>query len=87
MSIAPITPSTRTAAADLETRIEKRKRELISEVIEHKKNCSRAGAADAADRAKARLSELARIVKESVVDGWANVDRTTKLRLDEWIAR
>lgn len=72
---------------DLETRVTNRKRELISEIIEHKKNCSRAGAADAIHRINARLSELAYIVKESVVDGWANVDPSAKLKLDEWITR
>lgn len=63
--------------ADLETRVENRKRDLIAEIVEHKKNSSRAAAAEAIDRAKARLSELARIVK----------DGATKLKLDEWMAR
>ena len=82
MSVAPTTPST-----DLETRVENRKRELISEIVEHKKNSSRAGAAEAIDRAKARLSELAHIVKESVVDGWANVGPGAKVKLDEWMSK
>lgn len=72
---------------DLETRVEKRKRELIAEIVEHKKNCSRAGAADAIERAKARLTDLARIVKEGVGDGWANVGPGAKLKLDEWMAK
>ncbi len=72
---------------DLETRVENRKRELISEIVEHKKNSSRAGAAAAIDRAKVRLSELAQIVKAGVGDGWANVGPSAKLRLDEWMAR
>ena len=72
---------------DLETRVENRKRELISEIVEHKKNSSRAGAAEAIDKAKARLSELAHIVKEGVVDGWANVGPSAKLKLDEWMAK
>ncbi len=82
MSAAPSTPA---PPADLETRVEKRKRELISEIVEHKKNSSRAGAAEAIDRAKGRLSELAHIVKE--VDGWANVGPSAKRKLDEWMAR
>jgi predicted transcriptional regulator len=85
MSVAPINPST--PRPDLETRIENRKRELISEIVENKKNSSRAGAAEAIDRAKARLSELAHIVKEGVIDGWANVGPTAKRKLDEWMAR
>ena len=85
MTTATIDPSTPTPP--LETRVETRKRELISEIVEHKKNRSRPGAAEAIDRLEARLSELAHIVKEGVIDGWANVGPATKLRLDEWIAR
>jgi len=84
MTVAPIDPST---ATDLETRVANRKRELISEIVEHKKNISRVGAAEAIDRIKARLSELAHIVKEGVVDGWANVGPGAKLKLDEWMAK
>ena len=62
---------------DLETRVENRRRDMISEIIEHKKNSSRAGAAEAIERVKARLTELALIVKAGSV----------KLRLDEWMAR
>ena len=72
---------------DLETRVENRKRELISEIIEHKKNCSRAGAADAVERAKARLSELANIVTAGVVDGWANVGPGARRSRDEGSSR
>ena len=87
MSTSPIDPSTPTPALDLEARVETRKRELISEIVEHKKNSLRPGAAEAIDRAKARLSELAHIVKEGVVDGWANVGPAAKLKLDEWMAK
>jgi len=73
--------------SDLETRVANRKRELIAEIIEHKQNSSRVGAAEAIERIKARLSELARIVKEGVVDGWANVGPSATLKLDEWIAK
>ena len=74
-------------AASLETRVENRKQDLISEIIEHKKNSSRAGAAAAIDTIKVRLSDLAYIVKQDLVDGWANVAPSAKLKLDEWIAR
>lgn len=87
MSAAPINPSTRSSTPDLETRVANRKRELIAEIVENKKNSSRPGAAEAIDKAKARVSELAHIVKEGVVDGWANVGPSTKLKLDEWMAR
>lgn len=72
---------------DLETRVENRKRELIAEIVENKKNSSRPAAAEAIDRAKARLIELARILKEGVVDGWANLDPSARLKLDEWMTR
>ena len=74
-------------APDLETRVAHRKQELIAELIEHKKNPSRAGTAEAIDRIKARLSELAHIVKEGVVDGWANVGPKARHRLDDWMSR
>ena len=72
---------------ELETRVENRKRELIAEIVEHKKNSSRSGAADAIDKCKARLSELAHIVKEGVVDGWGNVGPRARLKLDEWMSK
>jgi len=71
--------------SDLETRVAKRRDELISEIVEHKKNSSRAGAADAVDKIKVRLTELADIVKNGVVDGWANVRPSARLKLDAWI--
>ena len=71
----------------LEARVTARKAELIAEIVEHKKNSSRVGAAEAVDRLKARLSELAHIVKEGVVDGWPNVGPKARTRLDEWMAK
>jgi hypothetical protein len=76
-----------TRPADLEGRVTARKAELIAEIIEHKKNSSRVGAAEAVDRLKARLSDLAHIVKDGIVDGWANVGPKARTRLDEWIAK
>ena len=73
--------------SDLETRVARRKQELISEIVEHKKNSSRAGAAEAVDKIKVRLSELADIVKHGMVGGWADVGPSTKLKLDAWIER
>lgn len=87
MSVARVNPFAPTPRPDLDTRVEGRKRELISEIIEHKKNCSRAAAAEGIVRAKARLTELAHIMKEGVVDGWANARPSAKLKLEEWMAR
>ena len=85
MSAAPLHPSTLIRPTDLETRVANRKRELIFEIEEHRRNLSRPGAAVAVELIRARLSELARIVKESVVDGWANVSPSATLKLDKWI--
>lgn len=73
--------------SDLESRVTYRKQSLISEILEHKKNSCRAGAAESVDKIKDRLSELAHIMKAAVVGGWANVDPSGKLRLEEWIAK
>lgn len=69
---------------DLETRVTNRKHQLIMEIIEHKKNSSRFGAAEAIDRLKHQLSELSQILK---ADEWTNLSAGTRLRLAEWIAR
>lgn len=71
----------------LEAQVTARRAELIAEIIEHKKNSSRMGAAEAVDKLKARLSELARIVKEDVIHGWVNVGPKARTRLNEWMAR
>jgi hypothetical protein len=73
--------------SDLQARVESRKRELISELVEHKKNSSRFGAADEVTKLKARLDELANIVKGVVGSGWANVAPSARVRLDAWMAR
>jgi len=74
-------------ASNLEARITYRKQLMIAEIVEHKKNCSRVGAAEAVDKLKDRLSELAHLVKASMVGGWANVGPSATLELEEWIAR
>lgn len=71
---------------DLEARVETRKHELIAELVEHKKSM-RPGSAETIDRLKARLSELAHIVKGGIVDGWANVGPSARTRLETWIAQ
>ncbi|HVK88424.1 MAG TPA: hypothetical protein VM513_30100 [Kofleriaceae bacterium] len=71
----------------LEAKVTARKAELIAEIIEHKMNCSRAGAANEVDRLKARLSDLARIVKEGVVDGWGNVGPKARIKLEQWMEK
>jgi hypothetical protein len=67
---------------DLEIRVANRKRELITEIIEHKKNSSRSGAAQAIARIQHHLLELSHILKAD-----NGLGAGTRLRLDEWIAR
>ena len=86
MNLTPNDPSSPTSTSDLETRVETRKRALFAEIIEYKQSSSRASSIEAIERAKARLSELAHIVKEGVVDGWANVGPKATTRLNEWLA-
>jgi hypothetical protein len=73
-------------ASPLETRVTNRKQELISEIVELKLG-SRLDAVETIDRLKARLSELATIVNEGVVDDWSNIGARTRRKLDAWVAR
>ena len=66
--------------SDLEMRVANRKQVLIAEIIDHKMNSCRFGAADAVDKLKARLTELACIMK--TCDG-----TSTTLQLEEWITK
>jgi hypothetical protein len=66
--------------SDLETRVANRKQVLIAEIIEHKTNSCRFGAADAVDKIKARLSELAQIRR-------SGVGPNATLQLEEWITK
>jgi hypothetical protein len=88
VAIRPLRDSSlsRSNADDLETRVANRKQELITEIIEFKKS-SRVDAAEVIERLKARLSDLAYLMREGVVDGWANVDERSRVKLDAWIAR
>jgi hypothetical protein len=81
-AIKPFAP----IALGVEARVADRKRELIEELIEHKKS-SHVGAPYAIDQLTARLSDLAHIVKHDVVDGWTHMSPGAKRRVEEWIAR
>ena len=69
---------------DLETRVASRKRQLITEIIEHKKNCSRSGAAEEIDRINHHLSELSQILSAGPR---ASLTADARLRLAQWVAR
>lgn len=70
--------------SDLETRVANRKRELIAEIIEHKKNSSRYGAADAIDRIGKHLLQLSQILSS---ESRRELSAGTRLRLADWVAR
>jgi hypothetical protein len=70
---------------DLESRIRYRRAELIGKLGELKAD-ARAGVAEARDKLKATLSELAHVVKWGVVDGWANVSGPVTHKLEQWLA-
>ena len=74
------------SAKDLELRVQNRKRELIAELVEHKKSL-RSGAAEAGGRLKERLDDLSYILKECAVSDWANIDKAARDQLELWIAR
>jgi hypothetical protein len=69
---------------DLEARVASRKRELITEIIEHKKNSSRWGAAEAIDKIQHHLSELSLILN---AHEWTKLSADARLRLADWVAR
>lgn len=68
----------------LESRINGRRAELIAKLIELRASMH-LDAIEAGDKVKARLSELAHIMREGVVDGWVNLGDNAKLKLDNWL--
>ena len=69
---------------DLESRIKARRAEIIARLVELKAD-TRIEAVETRDKLKAKLSELGHIIKEGVVDGWANLGELAKQRLDHWL--
>jgi hypothetical protein len=70
---------------DLEARIKARRAELIAKLVQLRAN-KRLVATEAGDKLKAKLSELAIIIKEGVLDGWGSLTDTVKSRLEQWLA-
>jgi len=64
---------------DLERRVKARRDEIIVKLRELKAQTG-LDAGQARDRLKAKLSELGYIIKETVVDGWANIGDIGKRR-------
>jgi len=71
---------------DLESRITTRRAVIIAKLVEIKAE-STSEAAEMRSTIKARLSELGHILKEGLVDGWANLGDVAKQKLEQWLAR
>jgi hypothetical protein len=80
-----LTVVTAASAADLESRIQQRRGEMIATLGQLRAD-SRLAATEVRDRLKAQLSELAHIIKVGVVDGWTNLGDTVKHKLEHWLA-
>lgn len=72
-------------SSELETRITERRAELIAKLVAMKPDM-RLETILVRDKLKARLSELSRIIKTGVVDGWAKLDEIVVHRFDRWLA-
>ena len=80
-----LTVVTAASAADLESRIQQRRGEMIATLGQLRAD-SRLAVTEVRDRLKAQLSELAHIIKMGVVDSWANLSDTVKHKLEHWLA-
>ena len=74
-----------TIPPDLEARVGARRAEIIARLVELRPD-QRIEAVEARSKLKAKLSELSHIIKEGVVDGWANLGPSAKQKLDHWLA-
>ncbi|HEV7558558.1 MAG TPA: hypothetical protein VGO00_23975 [Kofleriaceae bacterium] len=79
-------PGLAVAPPDLERTIEIRRTEIVARLGELTSDV-RLEAADERDKLKAKLSELAHLVKENVVDGWANIAAAGKIKLGHWLGQ
>ncbi|HEY6177423.1 MAG TPA: hypothetical protein VIX73_23360 [Kofleriaceae bacterium] len=70
---------------DLQSRINARRAELIKVLVGLKVD-TRIEAAEARDKLKARLSELAHVVKWGVADDWKSVSEPVIKKLQQWLA-
>jgi hypothetical protein len=73
-----------TAESDLESRVNVRRVALVAALREHRADMH-LDAVEAGDEVKEKLAELARIMKDGVVDGWVSVADTAKRKLERWL--
>jgi C4-dicarboxylate-specific signal transduction histidine kinase len=74
-----------TSEPDLESRIKERRAELIRKLGELRVDM-RFEAAEAREKLRSLLSELAHIIKFGVVDGWASIGGPVTHKLEQWLA-
>jgi hypothetical protein len=70
---------------DLQSRVKVRRAELVAQLRELRAD-RRLEAGEAGDKLKARLSELAHLLKWGVVDDWGSLGDAVKHRLEHWLA-
>jgi hypothetical protein len=71
--------------SDLESRIKQRRAELTGKLGELRAEAS-LEVVQTADKLKAKLSELAHMIKEGVVDGWSTLGDRVKHDLERWLS-
>jgi hypothetical protein len=72
------------AEPDLESRIKERRAKLMGKLGELKLDTG-PGAAEARDKLKATLADLAHVLKWGVADGWASVGGPVTQKLEQWL--
>jgi hypothetical protein len=80
----PLVDLCASAEPDLESRIRLRRAELFVRLRELRAD-RRFEAAEARDKLKARLSELAHLLKWGISDGWGSLGDSVKRRLEHWL--
>lgn len=73
-----------TVEPDLQSRIKVRRVELVAKLRELRAD-TRAGASEAGDKLKAKLSEITHLLQEGLVDGWASLSDSAMQRLERWL--
>ena len=72
------------AKTDLQSRINERRIELIDK-IGRLRGDRRPEATESRDKLKAKLSELAHMIKWGVADGWASLGAPLTNKLEQWL--
>ena len=73
------------AKTDLQSRINERREALIDKIAGLRGD-KRPEATESRDKLKAKLSELAHMIKWGVADGWASLGAPLTNKLEQWLA-